>query len=65
MLKVGFYLQCTIELSLEEIFNGCVKRVTHTQKVTNELGETTSREKELTLDVKPGLPDGTMFIFEG
>lgn len=54
-----------MELTLEEIYNGCVKKVIFTKKSTAESGLIETQERELTIDVKPGMPDGTMFIFEG
>ncbi|GMH42950.1 hypothetical protein BSKO_10872 [Bryopsis sp. KO-2023] len=55
-----------VVLSLEEIYHGCTKKVTHVRKTTDALGVVVeSEERELTIDVKPGLPDGTIFVFEG
>jgi len=56
----------TVELTLEEIFHGCLKRVTHKRKVLlAEGGEYTEEARTLTIDVKPGLPSGTRFVFDG
>ncbi|GIL70116.1 hypothetical protein Vretimale_3382 [Volvox reticuliferus] len=54
-----------LELTLEEIFHGCLKKVTHKRKVLLFSGEYTEEERTLTVDVKPGLPTGTRFVFEG
>lgn len=55
----------TVELSLEEIYFGCLKKVTHKRKVLLENGEYFEEPRTLTIDVKPGLPSGTRFVFEG
>lgn len=54
-----------LELTLEEIFHGCLKRVAHKRKVLLVTGEYMEEERSLTVDVKPGLPTGTRFVFEG
>ncbi|KAG1680426.1 hypothetical protein FOA52_015517 [Chlamydomonas sp. UWO 241] len=54
----------SVELSLEEIFHGCLKRVTHKRKVLLENSEYIEESRSLTIDVKPGLPSGTRFVFE-
>ncbi len=57
--------QYPLELSLEEIYHGCLKKVTHKRKVLLFSGEYIEEERPLTVDVKPGLPTGTRFVFEG
>lgn len=59
------HTQYTVELTLEEIFFGCLKKVTHKRKVLHESGECTEETRTLTIDVKSGLPSGTRFVFEG
>jgi DnaJ-class molecular chaperone len=54
----------TVELSLEEIFHGCLKKVSHKRKILHDNGEYTEELRFLTIDVKPGLPSGTRFLFE-
>ncbi len=54
-----------MELTLEEIFFGCLKKVTHKRKVLTETKEYLEETRTLTIDVKPGLPTGTRFVFEG
>nr|AAV87177.1 radial spoke protein 16 [Chlamydomonas reinhardtii] len=54
-----------LELTLEEIFHGCLKKVAHKRKVLLFSGEYVEEERQLTVDVKPGLPTGTRFVFEG
>lgn len=55
----------TVELTLEEIYHGCLKKVSHKRKILLENGEYTEEQRFLTIDVKPGLPSGTRFVFEG
>lgn len=63
--KKGKHTTYTVELTLEEIFHGCLKKVTHTRKILGTDGKVTEELRTLTIDVKPGLPDGTRFVFEG
>lgn len=58
-------MQYTVELTLEEIYFGCLKKVTHKRKVLLDNGEYLEEPRTLTIDVKPGLPSGTRFVFEG
>lgn len=51
-------------LTLEEVYHGVMKQVTHTRRVLQPDGATEVQERELTIDVKPGLPDGTQFVFQ-
>ena len=54
-----------LNVSLEEVFFGCVKKVKISRRVMNEDGHTSSvRDKILTLEVKPGWPAGTAVSFE-
>lgn len=50
---------------MEEVYHGCVKRVQHDRKILGESGAVTTRSVELTIDIKPGTPTGTRFLFEG
>mmetsp|Transcript_15189 Transcript_15189/g.26339 ORF Transcript_15189/g.26339 Transcript_15189/m.26339 type:complete len:361 (-) Transcript_15189:870-1952(-) len=63
--KTGKNKLYTVELSLEEVHHGCLKKVTHKRKVLTEAGEYLEEARTLTIDVKPGLPTGTRFVFEG
>ncbi|KAJ9528325.1 hypothetical protein QJQ45_014309 [Haematococcus lacustris] len=63
--KTGKNKVYTVELSLEELYFGCLKKVTHKRKVLLEGGEYLEEPRTLTIDVKPGLPTGTRFVFEG
>ena len=58
-------LQHDVELTLEEIYHGCSKKVTHTRKTLYDSGRIQEDERTLVIDAKPGLPDGTRFVFEG
>ena len=58
-------MQYTVEMTLEEIYHGCLKKVSHKRKVLLESGEYIEEPRFLTIDVKPGLPSGTRFVFEG
>mmetsp|Transcript_27589 Transcript_27589/g.70282 ORF Transcript_27589/g.70282 Transcript_27589/m.70282 type:complete len:361 (-) Transcript_27589:356-1438(-) len=55
----------TVELTLEEIYHGCLKKVAHKRKVLQDNGDYFEEPRTLTIDVKPGLPSGTRFVFEG
>ena len=63
--KLGKSRVYPVELSLEEIFHGCLKKVNHKRKVLLETGEYLEEARSLVIDVKPGLPSGTRFVFEG
>lgn len=63
--KKGKHTTYTVELTLEEIYHGCLKKVVHTRKVLQPTGEVIEEQRSLTIDVKAGLPDGTRFVFEG
>lgn len=53
-----------LTLTLEEVFNGCTKKMKISRKVLNDDGRTTStREKILTIGVKRGWKEGTKIIF--
>ena len=48
-------LQHALLLSLEEMYHGCVKKVTHERQVTKSDGSCTTEQRELTIDVGPCL----------
>jgi DnaJ family protein B protein 13 len=51
-------------LTLEEIYNGCVKKMKVSRRILNEDGHTSSiRDKVLTLTVRPGWREGTRITF--
>jgi DnaJ homolog subfamily B member 13 len=63
--NVGKKAVHSVKLTLEELFHGCLKKV-HFQRRRIGAGDTMEVElRELTIDVKPGLPEGTCFVFEG
>ena len=43
----------------------CVRKIVHHRKLLSETGAVTTRMVELTVDIKPGTPTGTRFVFEG
>lgn len=55
----------SVELTLDEVYHGCLKKVTFQRRklLPDETVET--EDRQLVIDVKPGLPDGTRFVFEG
>ena len=53
-----------LSLTLEEVYNGCTKKMKISRKVLNDDGHTTStREKILTINVKRGWREGTRITF--
>ncbi|KAL6098962.1 dnajb13 [Pungitius sinensis] len=53
-----------LHLTLDDLFNGCTKKVKISRRVINEDGCTSSiRDKILTIAVKPGWKEGTRIIF--
>ena len=51
-------------LTLEEVYNGCTKKMKISRRVLNDDGHTTStREKILTINVKKGWREGTRITF--
>ncbi|TPP62904.1 Molecular chaperone [Fasciola gigantica] len=51
-------------LSLEEVYNGCIKKMKVSRRIMNEDGHTSSiRDKVLTLTVLPGWREGTRITF--
>lgn len=53
-----------LQVSLEDIFKGCTKKLKITRKVLNSDGRSTRMEdKILTIDVKPGWKSGTKITF--
>ncbi|XP_076024240.1 dnaJ homolog subfamily B member 13 [Genypterus blacodes] len=53
-----------LHLSLEDLFNGCTKKIKISRRFMNECGGTSSiKDKILTLDVIPGWHEGTRITF--
>jgi DnaJ family protein B protein 13 len=52
-------------VTLEEIAHGAIKAVTHTRRVLDQHGNKVLEQRSLAVDVKPGAPDGAMFVFKG
>src|SRR5699024_5786268 len=51
-------------LTLEEIFSGCSKELDHKRKIIDEDGNESTENKQLKVEVNPGVEDGTRFPFE-
>ena len=56
-------VECKIDLSLEELFHGCTKKMKISRKVLSPVGTTSQEDKILTIDVKPGWKAGTKVTF--
>lgn len=54
-----------VKLTLEEVYHGCLKKVTFQRRKVLLDESVESEDRQLVLDIKPGLPDGTRFVFEG
>ena len=54
-----------VKLTLEEVYFGCLKRVTFQRRKIGATGDMEVEHREVTIDVKPGSPEGTCFVFEG
>ncbi|CAG9462517.1 unnamed protein product [Pedinophyceae sp. YPF-701] len=51
--------------SLEDVFHGCLKKFGHTRRTLREDGTIQDKFVELCVDVKPGSPEGTRYVFDG
>ena len=56
-------IQCNVDLTLEEMFHGCTKKMKLTRKVLSPEGTTSDEDKILTIDVKPGWKARTKITF--
>ena len=52
-----------LELSLEDLYRGCTKKMKISRKVLGADGNTSNEDKILTIDVKPGWKAGTKVTF--
>jgi hypothetical protein len=57
--------QVVLQVSLEELYAGCVKVHQHSRRLVGESGEVTAETLPLTVEVKPGQLDGSRFVFPG
>lgn len=57
-------IEKTVALSLEELYEGCTKKMKITRKIHQANGSVSQDEKILTLDIKPGWKPGTKMKFE-
>ena len=58
-------VQRTLPLTLNDLYTGTEKKLKVTKKVLNHSGQTSSSEKILTIDIKPGYKKGTKVKFPG
>lgn len=56
-------IECKVDLTLEEMFQGCTKKMKITRKVLSPEGTTSNEDKILIIDVKPGWKAGTKITF--
>lgn len=54
-----------LQLTLEEVYYGCLKKVSFQRRRITPQDTMETEQRQLTIDVKPGLPEGTRFVFEG
>ncbi|XP_053297871.1 dnaJ homolog subfamily B member 13 [Pleuronectes platessa] len=52
-----------LELSLDDLFHGCTKKIKIYRNVMNEGGSSNVKDKILTIDVSPGWKEGTRIVF--
>lgn len=52
-----------LDLSLEELFEGCTKKMKISRKILSPEGTTSNKDKILTINVKPGWKAGTKITF--
>lgn len=58
-------VETTMDFTLEELYNGTVRKVKISRKVLTEDGTTTTAmEKTLTIEIQKGLKDGTRITFQ-
>ncbi|XP_070773507.1 dnaJ homolog subfamily B member 13 [Enoplosus armatus] len=58
------HIERDLNLSLDDLFHGCTKKIKISRRVMNEDGYTSSiKDKILTIVVKPGWKEGTKIIF--
>ena len=56
-------IDCKLDVSLEELYRGCTKKMKISRKVLSPEGTTSPEDKILTIDVKPGWKAGTKVTF--
>lgn len=56
-------IEFKVDLTLEEMFRGCTKKMKITRRVLSPEGTTSNEDKILTIDVKPGWKAGTKITF--
>jgi DnaJ C terminal domain len=60
----GKHLALDVSVTLEEVSSGCLKQVVYQRKRICD-GDMMTEEREVTIEIAPGMPDGTTFVFEG
>jgi DnaJ family protein B protein 13 len=63
-LKIGNRKTHDVQVSLEDIFHGAIVKVEHVKKVITSDKKVEKHTRTLTLDIKPGTPDRTLFVFD-
>ena len=57
-------IEVTLECSLYELYNGCLKKVTYDKNILTHDGKTViSRREELNVEVKPGFSETTIVSY--
>jgi DnaJ homolog subfamily B member 13 len=57
-------VEFALDLTLEELYHGCVKKVKISRRILSDDGMTTaSSDKILTIEVGPGWKEGTKIVF--
>lgn len=56
-------IQHDLQVALEDILNGCTKKMKISRKIVDANGQMTKEDKVLTIDVKPGWKAGTKVTF--
>ena len=51
-------------ISLEDVLNGCTKRIKVERQIFNKYGEHETKQEIVTIDINPGTPEGFKFKFE-
>eukprot|EP00238_Polyblepharides_amylifera_P006964 CAMPEP_0196573820 /NCGR_PEP_ID=MMETSP1081-20130531/3655_1 /TAXON_ID=36882 /ORGANISM="Pyramimonas amylifera, Strain CCMP720" /LENGTH=339 /DNA_ID=CAMNT_0041891657 /DNA_START=311 /DNA_END=1330 /DNA_ORIENTATION=- len=63
-LQVGKPKLGDVQVTLEEIYHGTIKKVQHQKKVLTADKKVETFDRNLTLDIKPGTPECTRFVFD-
>jgi hypothetical protein len=58
-------VQVDLLVTLEELYTGAAKSVPRARRAYGEGGEAVAEARRLEVKIEPGMPDGTVFVFEG